>query len=181
MIRGAEAIVTFEDDAVVKERVAKGYRHARIDAQLIAQRTRSEAKILERLAGVRGVPRLNSVEGHTLRIERVHAEPYAGQSVAEELARVIFAIHERGVIHADITPKNVLVGSEVWLIDYGLADFSERLEDQAYDLTMTKETFSSHPGFSEALISAYRELLDDPNAFDERVERIEARGRHKKK
>ena len=86
MIRGAEAIVTFEEEAVRKRRVAKGYRHPLIDSRLIAQRTRTEAKILERLSDVEGIPRLIGVEGDDLLIDRIDAEPYAGQSIARELA-----------------------------------------------------------------------------------------------
>ena len=181
MIRGAEAIVTFEDGLVRKRRVRKGYRHENIDEKLIAQRTRTEAAILQRLEGIRGVPRLISVEESDLLLERVEAEPYAGQPIARALAHLIHDVHERGVTHADVSPKNVLVSEQVYLIDYGLASFSDRIEDRAYDLFMTNETFSAYAGFAEELISAYRELLEDPTSFDERMERIGTRGRHKKK
>ncbi|MFT4308011.1 MAG: phosphotransferase [Candidatus Woesearchaeota archaeon] len=181
MIRGAEAIVTFEDGLVRKRRVRKGYRDERIDEKLITQRTRTEAAILQRLEGIRGVPRLVSVEGSDLLIERIEAEPYAGQPIARALAQLIHDVHERGVTHADVSPKNILVLEQVYLIDYGLSSFSDRIEDRAYDLFMTHETFSAYAGFAEELISAYRELLEDPSPFDERIERIGTRGRHKKK
>jgi len=181
MIQGAEAIVTFEGESVHKRRIAKGYRHPAIDARLIAQRTRTEARILERLKGIVGIPRLICVDDDNLIIDRINAEPYAGQNIGRELATIIFAMHERGVTHADITPKNVLVSDQAYLIDFGLATFSDRIEDRAYDLSMTRETFSAYPGFSEALIEAYRSLLLDTAAFDERIARIRERGRNKKK
>lgn len=181
MIRGAEAIVTFEDERVIKERVPKGYRHRAIDAALITSRTRKEAKVLERLSGIDGIPRLLEHDDTRLVIERIRAEPYDGQRIEAHLASIIFAMHEHGVIHADITPKNVLVGKSVHLVDFGLAEFSDRIEDRAYDLSMVRETFSAYPSFRERLIEAYRELLEDPRAFDDRIRRIESRGRNKKK
>lgn len=183
---GAEAIVTFEERMVRKRRVHKGYRHPAIDAELIRSRTKREARVLTKLAGVAGVPKLVSSEQSELVIERIDAPSFERAPAPEraaELAQLLFEIHARGIAHGDVTPRNVLVGRKLWLIDYGLSDFTDRIEDQAYDIAMCEETFSAYDGFYSALVDAYRALLPHARleAFDARLARIRSRGRHKKK
>lgn len=184
--RGAEAIVTFEDETVRKRRLSKGYRHPRIDAELVRTRTKREARVLTKLVDMDGVPGLVSSSGSELVIERIVAPSFErapAPSRATELARVLFEVHARGISHGDVTPRNVLVSTRVWLIDYGLAEFTDRIEDHAYDLAMCEETFSAYDGFYEALIAAYRSLLPRTRleAFDARLAKIRSRGRHKTK
>lgn len=184
---GAEARVTREDEVIVKERVSKGYRHPAIDAQLIRERTKREARVLERLQGSEGIPSLASSSENTLRVAYIEGPTFDEApelSLAEPLARILLSVHEAGVSHGDVSPKNVIIGSRgPVLIDFGLAQFTDRIEDRAIDLTMTRETFSSYPGFFEALLEAYRALLDDGTRriLDERIGKIDLRGRNKQK
>jgi tRNA A-37 threonylcarbamoyl transferase component Bud32 len=69
-------------------------------------------------------------------------DPARVVSIAKQLAEALAAAHERGVVHADITPSNALVvddgsgaGQRVKLVDFGLAELvGEELtrEDTAY-------------------------------------------------
>jgi serine/threonine protein kinase len=86
------------------------------------------------------------LEGESLadRVERGALPPGEVVAIARQLAEALAAAHERGVIHADVTPSNVLVvtagtpGSEVEaggglhvkLVDFGLAELAgEGLRD----------------------------------------------------
>ena len=46
---GAEAILYYEDNRLIKKRISKGYRIKEIDEKIRKLRTRSEAKILRKL------------------------------------------------------------------------------------------------------------------------------------
>jgi len=57
-------------------------------------------------------------------------EPRRAVAIARQLASALAAAHERGVIHADLSPSNVLVedsdhGTVVKLVDFGLAQLRD--------------------------------------------------------
>ena len=61
-------------------------------------------------------------------------QPARAVSLALQLARALTAAHDRGVIHADITPANVIVtGDHVTLIDFGLAHLGKECSDAPAD------------------------------------------------
>jgi serine/threonine protein kinase len=56
-------------------------------------------------------------------------EPVRAVAIARELVDALRAAHESGVIHADVTPSNVLVdGEHVKLVDFGLAELLADVE-----------------------------------------------------
>ena len=77
------------------------------------------------------------LEGESLaaRVARGALPPAEVVTIARQLATALAAAHDRGVIHADVTPSNVLVleGSEIHvkLVDFGLAKLAgEGLRDE---------------------------------------------------
>jgi serine/threonine protein kinase len=79
------------------------------------------------------------LEGESLadRVERGPLPPGEVVAIARQLGDALAAAHDRGVIHADVTPSNVLVvqaGDEklhVKLVDFGLAELAgEGLRDE---------------------------------------------------
>jgi len=102
------------------------------------ERQRHERRILERLAGLAGVPQLapGNVDGELLILEETPGfagaqallglRPHTSELVhiALQLAQVVAGLHRRGVAHKDINPSNVLRsadGQQVLLIDFDLA------------------------------------------------------------
>jgi serine/threonine-protein kinase len=70
---------------------------------------------------------MEMLEGESLsdRVKRGALEPSEVVAIARQMATALAAVHERGVIHADVTPSNALVTStspiHVKLLDFGLA------------------------------------------------------------
>jgi serine/threonine-protein kinase len=74
-------------------------------------------------------------------IDREEIEPTRAVAIARQMAEALGAAHDRGVIHADVTPSNALIeddgdgGFRLKLVDFGLAELvGEELarEDTAY-------------------------------------------------
>jgi serine/threonine protein kinase len=83
------------------------------------------------------------LEGESLteRIARGALFPPEVVSIARQMAAALAAVHERGVVHADVTPSNALVvGGEpiqVKLVDFGLAAIADETlieEDSSFVL-----------------------------------------------
>ncbi len=127
--QGAEAIVTFKDGTVIKERIKKSYRHEAIDKVIRKGCTRREAKLLQKAAEHVPVPKVVSscdkemvitmekVEGQKLRdaINDVDRK-----DIFTRVGRKIAKLHNAHIIHGDLTTSNILVHDKVYFIDFGL-------------------------------------------------------------
>jgi diguanylate cyclase (GGDEF)-like protein len=110
-----------------------------------SQRLRHEIRILERLAGVDGVPRLvqglampdaivlDDTGGVPLAVA-LGAERLGLQTLlalARQLTQIVAAMHRQGVVHKDINPSNILLAGaqrQPMLIDFDLAStFAEEM------------------------------------------------------
>jgi Kae1-associated kinase Bud32 len=187
MERGAEAVLTFSADFVRKERVAKSYRNPELDDRLRKLRNRKEAKILA-AAPVR-VPKLIAADDYSITMERIHGprlrDVLNTENASEfgaKLGSMIKTLHEKDIMHGDLTTSNILVDKEdLVLIDFGLSVTTQRYEDKAVDLHVLRETLegthlSEAKTFWEAFVAQYanRVVLDTLKA-------VESRGRYKDK
>ncbi len=61
--------------------------------------------------------------------------------VGEWLAKM----HDEGIIHGDLTTSNILLdkNDNLFLIDFGLSFFSQKIEDMAVDVHLLKQAFQS--------------------------------------
>jgi len=205
LYRGAEADV-FRGEwcghpAVYKMRKPLLYRLPELDKLIRSQRTVHEAQLIHqsKLAGV-SAPHLyylsppeallvmEFIEGR--RLKTLLSDPgLSGGRVAalgEEFGRSIAKLHAAGIMHGDLTTSNVIVdGDGLSLIDFGLAIHSQRLEDQAVDLRLIKETLTgahnsvSKP-FMQSLLSGYASVLGrgSADAATKKLAEIERRGRY---
>jgi len=144
-------------EAVFKLRVPKEYMHPKLDARLRSLRTRREAKILihARSSGIR-VPRVLAVypdiglivmeyiHGRVL-TDLIHSDYGRLGDVVTEAGRILGMLHDMGVVHGDPTTSNYILSDngDVYMIDFGLAEFSEDLEDRAVDLHLFRRALES--------------------------------------
>ena len=76
-------------------------------------------------------------------------------SLIRETGRLIGVLHAHDIVHGDLTTSNILVnGSEIWFIDFGLAEKTGEVETKGVDLHVFTEAF-------ESTHSALMDLLDD--------------------
>jgi TP53 regulating kinase and related kinases len=154
--KGAEAKIELTDwfgtKAISKMRIPKAYRDPELDQMLRSRRTKEEVEILHaaKLAGVDtpevyfADPRASEiimeyVEGPLLK-DIKDTELHLFRILGEYAAR----LHGKGIIHGDLTTKNVIIfGKRLVLIDFGLSFISERIEDKAEDLHLLKQALKS--------------------------------------
>ena len=195
--RGAEAILYREGEALVKERIVKGYRVKELDEKLRKRRTRLEAKILSR-AKRAGVPTpsviktedykivMEFIEGNRLKelLQTLTTEEM--ERTAEEIGRLIGKLHSAGIIHGDLTTSNMILREKIYFIDFGLAFHSTSVEDRAVDLHLLHQAYqSTHFNFLEKLwehtVEGYKETFKDWESVLKRLEQIRKRGRYAKR
>jgi N6-L-threonylcarbamoyladenine synthase/protein kinase Bud32 len=188
-IQGAEAIVSFEGDRVIKERRPRDYRHPALDERLRTERTRLEARLTSaaRRAGV-PTPLVQDVDPSEARLvlQRVGERELRGALSTDRLADVgghLARIHDAGFVHGDPTTRNARVGDRTHLIDFGLGYHTTAAEDHAMDLHVLAQSLAGTADESAALFEAatdaYREVSADPDPVFDRLAEIEGRGRYR--
>ncbi len=191
-VKGAEACITFDGGRVLKRRAVKSYRAEALDRRLRRQRTRSEARniLRAREAGVRA-PKLLSVDDRAcvLELERIDGELLRdvfgrGERVRElsvETGGILRRLHDGGIVHNDMTTSNLIASAAgVYVIDFGLAYHTGRLEDKAMDLVVFKKSIqATHTSLSEGIWAGLMEGYRPDGETLKRVETIENRVRYK--
>jgi TP53 regulating kinase-like protein len=196
---GAEAKIYLDvdSDKVVKRRIEKGYRIKEIDEPLRKQRTRREARILEKLKGL--VPEFIAVDEEKMEMSMQYIE---GQLVKEaidilndkkrdkimqKIGENVGRMHLLNVAHGDLTTSNmILSGNDVKLIDFGLSFVSDKIEDKAVDIHLLKHALESkHYQHFEKLFASflegYKRINPEFNQVIERFKLVEKRGRYKRR
>lgn len=193
---GAEAVIYLEElmgrKLIRKVRPRKGYRISELDEKLRRNRTKKEAKLVHtaRMGGV-NAPAVIDVHGDQLIMEFIEGERLdaflkenRGEEgrVMRELGEQVARMHSSGVVHNDLTVVNVIVGEKVYIIDFGLGEFSRNLEDRAVDLfVLIKSLRASVPekeGIIKDFLSGYSILPGHEDVL-RRVREIERRGRYR--
>lgn len=181
---GAEATVKVGEE-VEKNREEKNYRHPELDEKIRKERNSQEVRIFEkaRKNGL-NVPKvleesdtkflMEKIEGKVLKHE-IGEKPELAVKLAEQVAR----LHSIDVIHGDLTTSNAIAGEELYLIDFGLAYHSDRIEDRAVDIHLLKQVFrASHTEeLWERFAEKYRE--EGEEEVVQKVPEIEERARYK--
>lgn len=191
--RGAEAVIKKEGGAIVKERVAKGYRLPQLDAQLRRKRARSEARLLReaRRAGV-AVPVVVEEKDVSITIEYIDGKKVKDvlgeencSTLCAAIAASVATLHAAHIVHGDLTTSNmILKGDVLYLIDFGLGFISQRAEDKANDLYVLREALEAthFPVFVEAwdiILNTYSAKYPEVAAVMRQLKKIEKRRRYK--
>ena len=200
LARGAESELRlgsyFGIPAVFKYRRPKPYMDPALDSRLRRHRTLREARVIieARRAGVRA-PRILAVFPwmHVLVMEYIEG-PRLKESISaaqdpcalsREAGGLLGLLHKAGIAHGDPTTSNFIVSSRgLYIIDFGLSDFSRSTEDFAVDIHLFRRAVeATHASLASALYECFvqgysaaagdlaREVLD-------RAEEIRLRGRY---
>jgi Kae1-associated kinase Bud32 len=198
--RGAEAILYLDNSHLVKERVKKNYRLTQIDEKLRKLRTRKEARLLSeaRRCGVE-TPNvvsvnegeykisMNFIDGKRLKEFLNETNDEKRDKTAEMIGKSVGLLHKHGIVHGDLTTSNmILKDDKIYFIDFGLGDFSKRIENQAVDLSVLREAFkSTHfkhlESLWESFIKGYKQTNNNFNKVLDTLNDIEKRGRYVKR
>jgi Kae1-associated kinase Bud32 len=183
---GAESKVfdtsVFGKEAVVKVRQAKTYRIKKLDEALRKTRTKKEARAMQRAseAGV-NTPKLLGMGKFSIYMEKVRGkllkDILEGNTDYREIGKSLGRMHNANVVHGDFTPANIIVdGNKVCVIDFGLSDISDSIEDKAIDLFLMKRSITrKHYAYVEA---TYRKESRQAQEIISRLAEIEKRGRY---
>jgi len=186
---GAEAVLTLDKkrNVVIKERVPKSYRIPELDKKIRSFRTRREAKVLDKLEPFGFTPKVIMADNdHILEIEYIDGkrlsevlETQDTESLSSEIGKKIKQIHDKGIIHGDLTTSNMILKEKLYFIDFGLSFFSEKIEDKAVDLHLLGQALESkHHTISKTMFENIKQSYGDKDVLA-RLEDVEKRGRNK--
>ncbi|NVM16130.1 MAG: Kae1-associated serine/threonine protein kinase [Candidatus Lokiarchaeota archaeon] len=208
--KGAEASLIyghwFGKEVIFKHRIRKGYRIEQIDKKLRVNRTLNEAKALIRVKNYSvNVPQVYEIDtkNSTIVMKYIKGEKLkeALSSITntkkvqylKEVGKNIAILHKNGHIHGDITTSNVIITEtqDIFIIDFGLHDYSDYIEDKSTDLHLFKRVLISSHGNDfkicfEAFLEGYREgygpeKMKECDEIIKNISVIETRGRYVKK
>jgi N6-L-threonylcarbamoyladenine synthase/protein kinase Bud32 len=184
---GAEAEITLGKKFVEKRRVRKGYRRPELDARLITERTRAEARLIAaaRKSGV-PTPVIHEITGDMIRMERIYGslmKDTLRDEFLEEAGRTVGNLHRAGIVHGDLTTSNMVMrDGRCVLIDFGLAGVSSEIEARGVDLHVLFQTLESTADhfseLKEAFSKGYKQVFDGACEVLLREGEIEKRGRY---
>mgnify|MGYP001594645826 CR=1 FL=1 len=196
--RGAEAIILEKKEGnkevILKQRIKKSYRIPEIDEKLRKYRTRTEARIMEKLYGIVNAPKIIKVDENKREIEMEfingkrlsdHLDELANkESLFIQIGEQVAKLHDNGIIHGDLTTSNmILKDNKVYFIDFGLAFPSQKIEDKAVDLHLLRQALEAkHFRDWHSLFNAVKEGYKKSKNHEEvikRFEKVEKRGRYK--
>ena len=191
LAKGAEAELYIIDNSTLKKvRLPKPYRIEEIDTKLRSFRNRREFKVLNKLkeAGV-NVPTPIEIDEKKIffTLEYIQGKVLKEVLTPELLEKAfeqIILMHNQNIVHGDLTTLNFIERkSETLLIDFGLAEFSQKVEDKAVDLNLFFSCIKNeHPSLytmKNSLLKLYEHKANDSKKILERLEQVEKRGRNK--
>ena len=208
--KGAEASLFyghwFEKEVIFKHRIPKKYRIESLDRKIRTIRTLNEARALIKVKeyGI-NTPQVYEIDikNSIIIMKYISGEKLKNfiESIADEkkenifnkLGRIVAILHLNGHIHGDITTSNVIIAQndELFLIDFGLHDYSDSIEDKSVDLHLLKRVLISSHGsnyklcfnaFIDGYCSEYTERgISNSNEIITNISIIETRGRYVKK
>lgn len=205
--KGAEASLFyghwFGREVIFKYRIPKEYRVEELDKKIRTERTLSEGKALIKIKryGL-NVPQVYEIDAHNSTLIMKFIEGEKLKNILENLSenqkdkyfkkigRDIAILHKNGHIHGDITTSNIIITNEedIFLIDFGLHEYSDTVEDKSVDLHLFKRVLISSHGKNfkfcfNAFLNGYRSEYEQVNKQEcnqiiKNINAIESRGRY---
>lgn len=197
--KGAEADIYLtlwnRNKSILKLREKKDYRNSMLDKKIREHRTIRESNIISdvKLFGVRS-PLVYYVDTKMCKIYMQYLEGKLVRDlpnqkiikVCEEIGKTVGTLHKNGIMHGDLTTSNFLsTKRRVFVIDFGLAQRTDKIEDHAIDLRLFKEILNSaHANIMEkswaSFLRGYKTIIGSSrhNRVLSQVSVIESRGRY---
>jgi len=197
--RGAEADVYSttwnKKKAILKIRKTKSYRNTLLDQKIRKQRTVRESQILSQVKsfGV-STPLIYFLDTKkcSILMQQINGKIVRDlrdseiAKICSEIGKTVGIMHKNGIMHGDLTTSNFIVEKKkLFLIDFGLANRTEKPDDHAIDLRLFKEILNSahakvmekswknfQKGYSKSVGTKYCKKVLDLVAV------IESRGRY---
>ena len=155
--KGAEADVFLSSwnakKAILKIRKEKTYRNPILDKKIRKQRTIKESEIISQVKSF-GIttPLIYFVDINKCSNLMQHIDGKLVRDMNEkaiekccfEIGKIVGVLHKNGIMHGDLTTSNfILLKNKLVLIDFGLANRTEKPDDHAIDLRLFKEILNS--------------------------------------
>ena len=210
LYKGAEASLFyghwFGNEVIFKLRIPKNYRIKQLDKKIRIMRTLNEAKALIKVKkyGV-NVPQVYEIDtknstivmkyikGEKLKNFMKSLEDDKKKQIFNEIGKFIAILHKNGHIHGDITTSNIIITpiQEIFIIDFGLHNYSDAIEDKSVDLHLFKRVLLSSHGTDykfcfDAFLNGYsteygKAEVNESNEIIRNMTTIETRGRYIKR
>lgn len=205
LAKGAESDILEKsylgEDAILKKRVSKSYRVKEIDNKIRKMRTKSESKLISdiKTCGVKSPVLFDvNLEDESILMEKIHGnlvkdimDSLSSEdrfNLAKKIGYNIGLMHNKDIIHGDITSSNMMVDDEGNFVffDFGLGSYSDLVEDKATDLLVLKKSFQSidyeianetFDWILDGYIDSYEDDLNK-NMILNKIKEIESRGRY---
>ncbi len=174
---------------VLKKRIRKEYRIKEIDERIRTSRVKNETRMLIKARRYVNTPHvldvdedecsiiLEYIEG--MKVRDIIYEGKMVERIGKEIGKSIRKLHDAGIVHNDLTTSNFIWNGKLWLIDFGLAKSSERIEDKATDLVVFKRMiFASHWDVADRLWKAFSKGYRLSKKMEERIKEIESRAKY---
>ena len=181
-MKGAESIVRVSKflgkKIVIKERIPKKYRSLELDTALRKTRTRIEARLLHKAkkAGV-SCPLVWWVGDYTLYLSFIKGkQPHMDEKNAHDAGLILAKLHTADIIHGDYTQANLILDTELTVIDFGLGFFSNDVEDKAIDVITMRNTIQKEES-KKAFLEGYKNYANASAVF-KRLKLVESRVRY---
>ena len=189
--KGAEAELHKEKylgfEVVEKRRIPKEYRIKEIDEKIRKERTKYEANVLTKVKKYVNVPTVFDLDTEKMSItmEFINGEKlrdlfYKKKSIEKmrKIGEYVKRLHDKNIIHGDLTTSNLILEKEIYFIDFGLAFNSDKLEDKAVDvLTFKKMLKSTHFNEFKKIWDLFKKGYKDEKVF-KKIKEIESRARY---
>jgi len=139
--------------AILKDRKKKDYRNSSLDQRIRKQRTIRECEIISEVKsfGVR-TPLIYNMDIKNCTIIMQHIVGTVVNDLSEskliksciEIGKIVGLMHKNGIMHGDLTTSNFIVSKgKMFVLDFGLANKTNKPEDHAVDLRLLKEILNS--------------------------------------
>jgi TP53 regulating kinase-like protein len=197
--KGAEADIYItswnNQNSILKIRKKKDYRIHSLDARIRTLRTIKEAKMLSEVKSF-GIftPLVYFVDEKK---SEIYLQFIKGKLVRDlpmkqiirtckEIGQIVGVLHKNGVMHGDLTTSNFIISQKgLVILDFGLSQKTDKIDDYAIDLRLFKEVLNSaHAQIVDIawklFIEGYQKILGK-NITDKiinQVSVIEKRGRY---